>query len=134
MLPQVIWVGWKNNHKPKEQDMIIIAFSENTSKILPRILCHRFRHCAPIICDGNNLIMYQFVRRNKIKQISLRTRDIAILRAHGWHFVYIPADIQLHDCCLFRAYSCVDLSKRAIGMKSLFIQTPFALYKKLTHK
>ena len=114
--------------------MIIIAFSENTSKLLPRILCRRFRHCAPIICNRNNLIMYQFVHRNKIEQICLRTRDIALLRAHGWHFVYLPTDIQIHDHCLLRAYSCVDLSKRAIGMKSLFIQTPLALYKKLTRK
>ena len=114
--------------------MIIIAFSENTSKVLPRILCRRFRHCAPIICNRNNLIMYQFVCRNKIEQIALRTRDIAILRAHGWHFIYIPTDIQLNPDYLLHAYSCVDLSKRAIGIKSVFIQTPYALYKYLTRK
>ncbi|MBR4475362.1 MAG: hypothetical protein IKP05_01620 [Alphaproteobacteria bacterium] len=114
--------------------MIIIAFSENTSKILPRILCRRFRHCAPIICNRNNLIMYQFIRHNKIEQINLRTRDIAILRAYGWRFVYIPSDIQLHTNYLLNAYSCVDLSKRTIGMKSVFIQTPNALYKYLTRK
>jgi len=114
--------------------MIIIAFSENTSKILPRIICRRFRHCAPIICNRNNLIMYQFIRHNKIEQINLRTRDIAILRAHDWHFVYIPSDIQLHTNYLLNAYSCVDLSKRAVGIKSIFIQTPTALYKYLTRK
>ena len=113
--------------------MIIIAFSENTSKILPRILCHHFRHCAPIICNKNDLVMYQFIRRNNIAKIHLRPRDIAILRAHGWKFIYTSPYTQ--TCQGFTPpYSCVDLSKRALGIKSIFIQTPYALYKYLVKK
>lgn len=108
--------------------MIIIAFSGKTSKLLPQIFCSHFRHCAPIVPHGNKLIMYQFTTRNNIATIELKNRDIAILRAHGWQFVYIPTDIQ-HDFNPERAYSCVDLSKRAIGINNLFIQTPYALYK-----
>ena len=108
--------------------MVIIAFSNKTSKILPRILCRRFRHCAPIICAGRKLIMYQFTNIHNITKIELDYRDIAILRAHGWRFIYIPIDIP-HDFNSGRAYSCVDLSKRAIGINNPFIQTPYALYK-----
>ena len=114
--------------------MIIIAFATHSSKILPRIFCRRFRHCAPIICTQKNLVMYQFIKRHHIVKITLDTRDIAILRAHGWQFVYISPWTQIHAPDFDSAYSCVDLSKRAIDVKSVFIQTPNALYKHLTRK
>ena len=113
--------------------MIIIAFSEKTSKILPRVLCRRFRHCAPIICDKNDLIMYQFTHVNHIEQIHIKPRDIAILRAHGWKFIYISPNTK-RAVDFDRAYSCVDLSKRAVGIHSIFIQTPYGLYKYLVKK
>lgn len=108
--------------------MIIIAFSNKTSKILPRIFCRRFRHCAPIFRDGSKLVMYQFTNIHNIIKIELQNRDIAILREHGWRFIYIPTDIP-HDFNPMSAYSCVDLSKRALGINNPFIQTPYALYK-----
>jgi len=111
--------------------MIIIAFSENTSKILPRIFCRRFRHCAPIICNQNDLIMYQFVKHNHIAAIHLHPRDITILRAHGWKFIYISPDKSIHKFYPEFTYSCVGLSKHALGIRSVFIQTPYALYKYL---
>ena len=113
--------------------MIIIAFSNKTSKILPRILCRRFRHCAPIVRDGKRLVMYQFANLRNITKLELRNRDIAVLRAHGWQFIYIPTDVS-HDFNPNRAYSCVDLSKRAIGIHNIFIQTPYALYKYIAPK
>ena len=113
--------------------MIIIAFSENTSKILPRMLCRRFRHCAPIICDKNNLIMYQFINPKNIVKIKLRQRDIALLRAHGWQFIYISPNKNVNIDCI-HAYSCVDLSKQVAGIHSIFIQTPYGLYKHLLTK
>ena len=114
--------------------MIIIAFSENTSKILPRILCRKYRHCAPIIPDNDELIMYQFVTRHHIVQIHLNPRDIVILRAHGWKFVYCSPSVTTPAFNFVQSYSCVDLSKRALGIRSFFIQTPYALYKYLTRK
>lgn len=108
--------------------MIIIAFATNTSKILPRIFCRRFRHCAPIIQSGDKLIMYQFVRRNHISKIQLSMRDIRILKSHGWKFVYLsqPAGAPISG-----AYTCVNFTKRAIKLRAPFIQTPNALYKYL---
>lgn len=113
--------------------MIIIAFSEHTSKILPRLFCHHFRHCAPIVCAGDKLVMFQFTNTRNITHIELHNRDIAVLRAHGWHFVYIPNDIKI-NLATQRAYSCVDLSKRALGIRNIFIQTPYALYKYIAPK
>ena len=113
--------------------MIIIAFSKNTSKVLPRILCRHFRHCAPIICNKNDLTLYQFTHYNHIERIHLHPRDIALLRAYGWKFVYISPNIKT-NYDFTHAYSCVDLSKHAIGIHSMFIQTPDSLYKYLTQK
>ena len=114
--------------------MIIIAFSKNTSKVLPHILCRHFRHCAPIICNGNHLVMYQFITHNHIEQIHIKPRDIGVLRAHGWEFIYVSPTINCNLFDYMHAYSCVDLSKRAIGLKSIFIQTPYGLYKHLQQK
>ena len=115
--------------------MIIIAFSPNTSKILPRIFCRHFRHCAPIICDKNDLVMYQFTNKHNITQIHLNHRDIKILQAHDWKFIYIsPNNTPAYDFDSAPPFSCVDLSKRVIGIHSIFIQTPHALYKYLVKK
>ena len=111
--------------------MIIIAFSKHTSKILPRILCHNFRHTAPILQTGHDLVMYQFVRPRHIEKINLHTRDIKILQSHGWQFVYVPIDAP-HDFVSYESYSCVDLSKHALGIRNIFIQTPDSLYKYIT--
>ncbi len=111
--------------------MIIIAFSNKTSKILPKIFCQKFKHCAPIAVNKNGqLIMYQFVRQGNIAQIKIRMRDIKILGQYGWKFIYMP-------CALPRGFNgrgartCVGLCKRAIGIKNVTIQTPDALHKYL---
>lgn len=113
--------------------MIIIAFAQNTSKLLPKITCRHFRHCAPIVPTskpGKNLVMYQFIHKRHIEQIPINMRDIKLLRAHGWQFVYIPRDLP-HQFNPNDAYSCVDLSKRAIGLNARTIWRPDALYKYL---
>ena len=114
--------------------MIIIAFSENTSKILPRLLCRRFRHCAPIVCNKKDLTMYQFIKHNHIAAIHLTSRDIAILRTHGWKFIYVSPEDPIHTFYPKFTFSCVGLCKHALGIKSIFIQTPYALYKHLVQK
>ena len=110
--------------------MVIIAFSNKTSKVLPHIFCRKFLHCAPIFRKNNKLIMYQFTRIHHVSTIELQNRDIAILRAYGWRFIYIPTDIP-DDFNPTKAFSCVDLSKRAIGIHNSFIQTPYSLYKRI---
>lgn len=113
--------------------MIIIAFSKKTSKILPRIFCRGFRHCAPIVPktnDSGELIMYQFVRPGNIAQITLHLRDIQILAAHGWQFVYVPIDAP--NMTNVNAWSCVALSKYAARIHQPCILTPSALHKFLT--
>ncbi len=111
--------------------MIIISFSRKTSKILPRILCRNFRHCAAIVpaaAPDAQMIMYQFVRRGNIAKIPLRARDLKILGLHGWKFIYIPGDARFENHYL-HANTCVDLTKRIAGLRNTLIQTPDALYK-----
>lgn len=113
--------------------MIIIAFSNKTSRLIPNILCRKLKHVAPIVPHNNKLIMYQFVKRGYVEKITLRVRDMKILGAHGWTFAYIDGITPPHDFNPYAAHTCVDLSKRAIGMRNWRIQTPLGLYKALRH-
>lgn len=132
--------------------MIIIAFTKKTSKILPRAICHNFRHTAPIIPTGGGLVMYQFNAPGRVTKIYMKPESINILRAHGWRFVYMgvtppraftdnihpPRAHATHrgyqtQKCKMQALSCVDLSKRALNLNAPFVQTPDALYRYLHH-
>ena len=111
--------------------MIIVAFSDKTSKILPRMFCGKWKHVAPIVATQDNLIMYQFVRRGHIEKIKLKMRDIKILNEHGWRFVYLSCALP-HDFNPTTARTCVEMTKRAIGLSNRYIQTPGALFQHLS--
>ncbi len=110
--------------------MIIIAFAPKSSKVLPNIFCKNFKHCAVLVPRGHNFTMYQFSSHKNVAKIDIRLRDLRLLCAHGWCFVYVPGDVRT-TFNPHRAWTCVDMSKRAIGMHAPFIWSPDALYKKL---
>lgn len=110
--------------------MIIIAFSKKTSKFLPRIICRNFKHCAPIIVTNGTMYMLQFTSPKRIYKIPMDNRAIRTLGAHGWKFVYVPRSLPA-DFCACAAFSCVDLSKRALRLHAPRIQTPDSLYRYL---
>ena len=111
--------------------MIIVAFSDKTSKILPQLICKKYKHVAPIIPSKNSLIMFQFVRPGHIKQIKLNTRDLKILELNGWDLIYIDSVAPIHEIKLNSTTTCVNMSKKMLRIRTVFIQTPFAFYKKL---
>lgn len=110
--------------------MIIVAFANKTSKILPRIFCGKMKHVAPIVAHENKLVLYQFIRYGKVVQVNLQARDIKILEQYGWRFIYLcesmPQKTQPKH-----ALSCVQMTKAMIGIKKIWIQTPNALYQEL---
>ena len=110
--------------------MVIIAFSDKTSKIIPRIACHKFKHCAPIIPCGPDMIMYQFTAPGHVTKIKINMNGIRRLRRNGWHFIYLPCDTPQYfaEC---NALTCVDLTKRALGIHKPWIWRPDGLYKYL---
>ena len=111
--------------------MIFIGFTNKTSKILPRIFCRKFRHVAIILPDGDGFIMYQFVRRGQIVLIPLKARDIKILMQHGWEFVLMEQHAVSKDFASLHAFTCVQLAKKAVGVRDIWIQTPYALCRRL---
>ncbi len=114
--------------------MIIVAFCTKTSKLLPRIVCRHFKHCAPIVPAGNantQMIMYQFVRQNKIIPIPITARGLRALRAHGWAVVCVAGATPPPDLLYAGDPTCVAFTKRACGLRRARIQTPDALYKYL---
>lgn len=78
--------------------------------------------------------MYQFVRAGNIVKISLSLRDLKLLRAHGWEFVYLPGRQPTPTINAGRTATCVIFTKRAIGLHHMRIQTPDALYRFLKTK
>ena len=113
--------------------MIIVAFSSYTSKILPRIMCRVFRHVAVITRPddgGDKLVLHQFIRPGHIEHITLHARDIGRLGARGWHFVYLCGHAT-HGRANLKAMTCVAYAKDILGIRNLFIQTPYSLYRYL---
>ncbi|MBQ0013071.1 MAG: hypothetical protein KBS86_00665 [Proteobacteria bacterium] len=107
--------------------MVIIGFSTTTSLLIPNILCSHFKHCAVITQKHNKMFLYQFVRYKHTDIIEINDSGINKLAKYGWVFIYIPKNIS-SDFNLRNAITCVDMVKRAIGLKRLSIQTPDKLY------
>ncbi len=113
--------------------MIIVGFTHKTSKIFPRLFCHRFRHCAPIVIDANGqMILYQFVRRGHVSQIPITPRGLQRLRANGWRFIILSGaphnEFNRHTNY---APTCVALTRHAIGIHGMRPITPYGLYKQI---
>lgn len=111
---------------------MIIGFSNNTSRLIPKILCVPPRHCAPIVqIDRNHYIMFQFVRRGQITQIALRRKELKLLESYGWQFIHINTSCISPMNFAPTAKSCVHLCKLSLNMHCPFVLTPKGLYKKL---
>lgn len=112
--------------------MLYIGFSNYSNKIHAKILCHKYKHCAPVIINGDNVVMYQFVRTNKTAKIIMHKRDLKILEKHGWCFVKYNADNPniTKKCYL----TCVQFTKSICKIRNIKIQTPLALFRYLNKK
>lgn len=125
--------------KPEKGYIMLIGFTHNTSKILPKIFCRRFRHCAIIqsskckVQSANMFAMYQFVRYKKIVAIPISMAGLKVLKKHGWVFIKINQKLNF-ELCNLNFVSCVGMVKRALGIRNPFIQTPDALYRYITKK
>ena len=72
-----------------------------------------------------------FVPVSKVKQdvkAILNKLGLKLLLNAGWDFITLKAD---RPNKMKKAKTCVNFTKKFIGMKAPFIQTPYALYKKL---
>ena len=112
--------------------MIYIGFSTKSHKIIAHIFCRKFRHCAPIYVGTKKCILYQFVAPGQIYPVQLKRRDIKILTEYGW--VFIKYNCKLNLKAAEYAKTCVQYTKRALGIKNANIQTPDALFRYLNHK
>lgn len=114
--------------------MLYIGFSTKSHKIIAQIVCKHFRHCAPIVIKDGNGIIYQFVNMNNIVKIHIKSRDIKILRQHGWKFIKYNVKISPERVLKTKTITCVQFTKHFCGIKKIAIQTPDAFFKFLTDK
>jgi hypothetical protein len=104
---------------------MIVGFTHKTSKILPRIFCRNFRHCAIILKYGDKYLML----RSSTKFIPLKKRDIMILKQHGWVFAetLTKSPVPAYKPSI----TCVSFVKHTLGIRAPFVWTPDQLYKKI---
>lgn len=114
---------------------MIIVFSENTSKILPKIFCRKFRHCAVIFRQDNNKYLMLNPSLRTLDIFILSKRDLNILKKNGWILIEINDNLENqkhHLCSIKHSLSCVTTVKHIVGIRKPFILTPDQLYKQLT--
>ena len=111
--------------------IIYIGFSTKTHKIFARIICRKFKHCAPVVITKNKCKLYQFTNRKNINIIEIKKRDIKILQQHGWIFIKYDTKIAPKHALKIRAATCVQFTKNFCGIQKWAIQTPYALLKYL---
>jgi len=112
--------------------MLYIGFSNYSNKIHAKLFCNKYKHCAPIIVYKDSIEIYQFVHINKIVKINVQKNDLQTLKKHGWKFVKHSKDIRNMPLC--RSLTCVQFTKKFCGIKNIWVQTPFALFKYLNRK
>ncbi len=114
--------------------IIYVCFSNRSHKLIARIFCRHFRHCAPIIINHNKYEMYQFTAKGKIAVISLKKRDLKILEQYGWKFIKYDVKNLNTARFIYKAITCVQFTKRFCGINNITIQTPFSLFRYLNKK
>lgn len=114
--------------------IIYIGFSTKTHKILARIFCRHFKHCAPIVIKKNNYKIYQFTNRKTINIITIKRHDIKILEQYGWRFIKYNIKSVPQNALSIHTLTCVQFTKKFCRIKKITIQTPDALLKYLIQK
>ena len=110
---------------------IYIGFSTKTHKTIAQIVCHKYKHCAPIKIMRSKVIIYQFVNYKKIVAITIRKQDLEKLKLFGWTFIQYKPSITDKDILKIRAITCVNFTKRVCRIRNMKIQTPDALFRYL---
>ncbi|HNY25620.1 MAG TPA: hypothetical protein PKJ33_03715 [Alphaproteobacteria bacterium] len=114
---------------------MIIGFSEKTSKIIPKIFCKKFRHCAVLIQQKTTGKEQKYLLLNpsirKIDIFLLKSRDLKILENNDWVFIQVKHKQENIStlCHIKYSLTCVGFTKQALGIKNPWILTPDQLYK-----
>lgn len=112
---------------------MIIGFTRNTSKIISKLLCRNFRHCAVVKAQSTNSKKQLFIFMHKVKGgihiLEVSKRDLKLLEKHGWVFIDIDSN---HNLLPAHFIGCVGFVKGALGIRNPFIWTPDQLYRYLT--
>lgn len=112
---------------------MIIGFSEKTKKILPKIFCKKFRHCAAVKKISANKFVFIHKVKYGTQSLVLSSGDLKILENNGWEFIKYKVKKDVYKINNERG-TCVSLVKNQIGLNKPFIITPYQLYKYLIAK
>ena len=114
--------------------MLYIGFSTTSHKPFAKIICKKYKHCAPIKIQNGKGVLYQFVNMYKIVLIPINLKDLKILETFGWKFAKYNENITPEHAIKTKTITCVQFTKRVCGIKNITIQTPDALLKHIDKK
>lgn len=113
---------------------MLIGFTHKTSKILPKIFCKKFKHCA-VIFDLDKEYIFVQIGKDGIRIIQIGNKEIKLLESSGWFFIKIKQEpitrntnLKIH---LPNMLTCVGFAKKSLCIYKPFIWTPDQLYNYL---
>ena len=112
----------------------LVVFSGQTEFRLLRVLRCGFRHCFVALCDGERWITYDPLSHRTEILVQTVPADFDLpgyyarqgLTALTVRLAPVPARM-----APWRPFTCVEATKRAIGMHAPWVLTPWQLYRRL---
>lgn len=114
-----------------------LVFTNQTDIKTLRIFKKGFRHCFIVLHDGAHWIsvdpmsnQMEIIVHNVAPDFDLPTW----LRARGHKAIEAPVAQRLNKAAPIMIFTCVEACKRILGIRSIFVLTPWQLYKHILNK
>jgi hypothetical protein len=116
-----------------KQNDIIIAFAPKTTKLLPRLLCRKYRHCCvifPVAAQRRTLVQ---IGADGVRLFPVNARALRRMEQAGWVMARVEKPKGrapgLHAPGLPSFLTCVGFAKKAAGIRNPMVWTPGQLYR-----
>ncbi|MCA8929962.1 MAG: hypothetical protein KDC18_18025 [Alphaproteobacteria bacterium] len=117
-------------------DRALVVFSGQTDLAWQRLLCPGFRHCSLILEEGSDwLLVEPLATRLQVRRLGLASVDLQrrLTRA-GLTVVETARRPPSDRPAPPGLWTCVETVKRGLGIRALWVQTPWQLYRYLGTK
>ncbi len=115
------------------RDKALVVFSGKADFWWQNLLRPGFRHCAVIVKSGQHWIALEPVSNRLQTRVLMNNPDSLAgqLLRRGLHVVETNVVETQLGFCVPGLWTCVEVVKRALGIKRVSIQTPWHLYQHL---
>lgn len=120
----------------REACRALVVFSGRADMMWQRLLRPGFRHCSLILEDaGDWLLVEPLATRLHVRKLGRSDRNLAE-RLRGAGMLVVETEIQPESKkpAPFGLWTCVETVKRGLGIRALWVQTPWQLNRYLEQK